>query len=1567
MSNISLCSFDETSPRNAFMREIAFGLKIPAYHIDCNASFIQNGGDSISAIEVVASCRSRDINITVSMIMSSGSIRDLIHVLDYNCKTLNSHPQKIVDPNCYMKGNPAMHLATQSNLFDNAISPPKSQHSQATDAQLSLIYGSNAINGRNIIRYCEAYDTKHIPQVKHAWSVILSAEPIFRTRFEVIEEKYCLVEGEIAPFTWEEETVFDRETYVTAPGQLECGTNFIGVKFKVIHLEQAEEPRESTVIWIIHHALVDGYSSMLLLNKHRKLLGGGKIEPGPSYTQFVGQIAKLQDTWQPGGQDFWIAEEMKLDQARSQLQVASPGTPSNPHYACQTWKLEVSQDDLSSLAKRSGFTVASIFYAAWALTLRRYVDSDHVSFGLILSGRSLPLPNAMSVIGPLINTVPFQVSLDSSQTVHAYISSVFKHWLKLDELQWTLPRDRIDKAFATTLNIQFETPLLEENPLGLVGYPNCYHESAIPLLVEVLCDGHVRILYHEHEFSSKDIERLGTMFAKATRVLTEQHLTVGQCCNELIAEDISQLWQNGNCSSTYTSPGFWHESLVDLFDQTARTHPSVTAIEKGSNKLTFLELSDRVELVARFLTRYVEPGGIVCIHADHSINWVIAIYGILKAGGVYCSLDAALPSHLRAQNFYQSGSGIFLCGGTTEKAYKPDSCGLCFSIDDILLPENNMSPSNTEKLLPKTNPDDGAYLCFTSGSTGVPKGILCSHQNLVAFQKDFDVRLRSRPGWRVGQIMSPAFDGSIHEIFSALSYGSTLVLRSSSDPFAHLATVDATILTPSIARILEPGNFPCLKVLYLVGEAVPQAVCDKWAASVTTYNMYGPTEATCGATIKRLECGKPVTLGNPNPSTRIYVLNSLQELVPPGVIGEIYLAGVQVSLGYLNNAEENAKRFLEDLVHRDSRERKYRTGDRGYWDENGEMRFCGRNDRQVKLRGFRIDLDDIEVRIRDCIPGCTDVAVIHNQGDLLVLLQPKSLELTNTRRLLSLSLPGYAVPRHIAAVQEFPRTNAGKLDYKAIKEFMIPESNLIPHNYNVRLLEIATQVWKEVLGHESMEFHMNSNFFELGGHSLLQIEVANKLSRLLEYSIPLISIIQSPTLGELVERLEHVSTPVKDTSQRYYKIPSVSPIEESWYRKYHFNGGSSSFNVAIYFDLGPDVDTDKLTSAWNYVLGRHNISRCRYQLRSDGTLEKVFLSDSPKVLRADEVDVRIEVNRPFELARGHLIRITLTPHALLIVASHIICDYTSLNTLLRKVGSRYFNPEHDDLTSPIGYINSLTQAHPTDVDFWREYLCDLPKPDYIIGDWRPRLSYSGTSRTCQIPADLFLGLHQFVSSRRMTPHQICLAAVSLALQHHSDTIDLTLGAPHLGRDGTEAQTAIGLFLQPLVIRIRYPPPVSAEADTDFLRVVQKSSQNALAHAIPWDSLLGALSMREELPDTDLFDVMVSYHGGFGGISMPGMDAKPRYTWTEGAKFKLMVEFIVANEEALLMRLEYSDECFNDKDMSLVERLIVGALEMVVQGSSFEAIKRSLSSISIVDEDEVAFEPEDFYGVRLDKF
>ena len=745
--------------------------------------------------------------------------------------------------------------------------------------------------------------------------------------------------------------------------------------------------------------------------------------------------------------------------------------------------------------------------------------------------------------------------------------------------------------------------------------------------------------------------------------------------------------------------------------------------------------------------------------------------------------------------------------------------------------------------------------------------------------------------------------------------------------------------------------------------------------------MYGPTEGTCGATITRLTPQKEVTTGGPNPTTRIYVLDSHMELVMPGMIGEIYLAGVQIAEGYINLPEVNKERFLPDKVMGNG-EKMYKTGDKGYWNEDGQIVCIGRNDRQVKLRGYRLDMNDLEIRVARAVPELQAIAITTQGDHLICMVSPVSVDTVKIVSRMSSVLPSYAVPRHTVAVEALPMTRAGKIDYKAMSETVVNKSTR-----KARVLSTATEravatAFRAVLDlDKSSSLTAHSNFLDLGGHSLLQLLVSLHLSKDFGVKIPLQLIIEHPTIEGLAKAIDSFAAykPSTVTSLPPLREHDVSAIEEDWLTRYQFDAGSSCFNVTFVSDFIPTlVDRERLTDAWNAVLAKHPLLRSRYITRLGKSPRRAYSDFPPRAERMTSFELWTEVNRPFETCCAPPVRVAIAEDRLAVVLSHIVADYTTLAVLLREVSDLYARridtlpPSMNDLEA----FCSRQAAKPCYLDFWSSYLDGCEESPALFGRKMERKNYRGTSMISQLPKSTVSNTLACVSNTSYTLQHLATAAVALCLQQPEETeTDMVVCTPHINRDTVEALETVGLFLQPLPIRVKYPPsstekethdqqqeateaaedqkepptspttqpesPSSPSPPKRFLDVLRDSSQSALAHAVPWHQLLTRLAISPTIfPNHPLSDVMVSFHDSRQAtsltISADGFE--PCLVWSEGSKFKLMCEFTALPTGSVLLRLEYDPECVRQSEVGWLQESIPQVLELLAEGKEWEEVR-----------------------------
>lgn len=718
--------------------------------------------------------------------------------------------------------------------------------------------------------------------------------------------------------------------------------------------------------------------------------------------------------------------------------------------------------------------------------------------------------------------------------------------------------------------------------------------------------------------------------------------------------------------------------------------------------------------------------------------------------------------------------------------------------------------------------------------------------------------------------------------------------------------------------------------------------------------------------------------------------------------------------GYLGLPEITAERFLPDPF-RGSGECMYKTGDRGYWTEAGEIAFFGRTDRQIKLRGFRIDLEDLEARI---LRACGDqhdaraVAITHRGDDLVCMIQSTSTDVSGMQSAIRKALPAFAVPQYVSVARRLPMTPNMKVDYRAIAAQAtddVPGEEPCRKGKQEKIYIVETKteallasIWSEVLDAAitTVEIGPGSNFAQLGGHSLQQLRLAARLKRVFGPHITMRMIADMLTLRDLATAIDQSSSSEPSSSSTSSSVddnPLDSelphdepwPMEREWWHKGQLDRSSPAFNVTwvARYD-SKTICSSNMAAAWNTVLARHALFRARYVQEPDRGLQRVFDPSVPRVARRRRLDIRTELNRPFDSAAEAPVRVVMTHDTIVAVWSHIVCDYTTLSTVLKEVAAVYRGAA-TALPPPTPPCHQQEPADAQCLDFWTDYLGDAKlRRHAYLGNGAARTSYGGRSLTGRVSRALWHRMQARARQSGVTFQQLLVAAVAAAVSAEDDKLDVTIGTPFINRHSEADMKAVGLFLEPLPVRVNHCDEASSLGA--YVTGVQGSSRRALAHAVPWDQLLEHIGVdsQAELPNHPLFDCVASFHdprgrrGSQQGASSSSSDesgspwssvawgagVEPRLVWSEGAKFKLMVECLAYDDNTLLLRLEYDEKCFGPKDegcIAAVRRMILTAMDAIAsrEECAFGELRRELRA-QWRAEKESGFRMESKFDVEL---
>ncbi|HEX8432346.1 MAG TPA: amino acid adenylation domain-containing protein, partial [Longimicrobium sp.] len=771
-----------------------------------------------------------------------------------------------------------------------------------------------------------------------------------------------------------------------------------------------------------------------------------------------------------------------------------------------------------------------------------------------------------------------------------------------------------------------------------------------------------------------------------------------------------------------TAAEFPRESSVHaIFEAQAASTPDAVAVVSEDEQITYAELNRRANRLAHHLReRGVGADARVAVLLPRGIELVVAELGLLKAGAAYVPIDPTFPAERIAFMVADSGSAVVLTRAGDEVQDLPVE-----RIDVDAIPAGDES-----NLGLAVGGESLAYVMYTSGSTGEPKGVMVPHRAITRLvlnngYADFN----AEDG--VAFAANPAFDATTMEVWGPLLNGGRIVVISQDvllDPARFgraLRERGVSVLWLTVGIFNQYADelrkeFGALRHLIVGGDALdPRVIAGVLASNPPQHltNGYGPTETTTFAIthhIERVEDGaRSIPLGRPVANTRIYILDTRGEPVPVGVAGEIHIAGLGVARGYLNRPELTAERFVADPFSSEAGARMYRTGDLGRWLADGTIEFLGRTDHQVKVRGYRIELGEIEARLADN-PEVGETVVLAREdapgAKRLVAYYTGAAEADALHKQLSASLPEYMVPAAYVRLDRLPLTPNGKVDRKALPA---PEGDAFAtRGYEAPLGDserAVAEIWSEVLGVERVGRW--DHFFELGGHSLLAVRLISRVRQALGVEVALGDLFARPVLADFASGLRAMpaaNLPAIEPAERAKALPLSFAQQRLWFLD-QLGGGGRAYHIPVRLRLRGELDRDALGRALDRIVERHEALRTVFGEVAGEPVQRIAPVEASRFPLADhdlsthpdaEAELRgivaDESAAPFDLAtgpliRGHLVRLGDDDHVLVVTMHHIVSDGWSMGLLIQELSALYgafHRGEVDPLpTLPIQYAD----------------------------------------------------------------------------------------------------------------------------------------------------------------------------------------------------------------------------------------------------------------------------------------
>ena len=1041
-----------------------------------------------------------------------------------------------------------------------------------------------------------------------------------------------------------------------------------------------------------------------------------------------------------------------------------------------------------------------------------------------------------------------------------------------------------------------------------------------------------------------------------------------------------------------------HVAIHQLFEEQVRRTPSTIAVVHGKQQLTYRELNDRANQLARYLQRQgVGPCEHVAICLTHSTQMLVAILGILKAGGTYVPIDPGHPTHGIAVMLADARPRLLLSEtGLAGKLTRLETQPTFLDAEAQVI-----AREETSDLRCNVTGNDLAYIIYTSGSTGEPKGVMIRHSSLVNYICWANqIYLRKRP-FNFALYSSLAFDLTVTSIFTPLTSGSRIHIYQQRERLTALPDiladdqVEVLKLTPSHLSLIKDrdNSGSRVKILIAGGEALETGLArrirESFGGHVEIFNEYGPTEATVGSMIYKYDPAKDerefVPVGAPAANTQIYVLDQNLGPVAENIIGELCISGAGLALGYLNKDELTRARFVDHPFIAGGK--LYRSGDRARWLPEGVLEYVGRNDEQVKFHGHRVELNHIRStlnrhpQVRDSVI----VVVKDSRGNDVMLayyVSRQPLDAAELRRFLSEHIVEETVPNIFVHLRRLPLNLNGKVNQQALPTLKQVRESLrrefvAPRTETERQLAKA---WMQVLGVERVGIH--ENFFELGGHSLLATQLISRMRDGLRVEVPLRSLFEAPTIAGLAEMIEKkggaepaTQIPPLVPVSRDRKLPLSFAQQRLWFVD-KLQPGNHSYHVPAALRLSGPLNLRVLEQTLTELLRRHEVLRTNFPTVDGSPVQRILpatdfqlpvidLRSCTEEERQAKVAgmIEAETRRPFDLENELLVRVIVVRLAgeeqvVFFMLHHIVSDAWSTGILVNEVSTLYrafLNGERSPLPElPVQYADYAVwqrewlsgEVLDNEIAYWKKELAGIAPVLQLPADHSrpPVQKFEGASESYQLSERVVQRLKEISRREGVTLFMTMLAAFKALLYRYTNQEDLLVGAPISGRNLLETENLIGFFTNTLALRTRVTPRSSF---VGLLQQVRDVVFRAYAHQeLPFEKLVEELNPERSLSHTPLLQVVFGYYNNEDEtLELPGVKLSPIGFKSKTAKFDL-VHNVAENSGKLSGSILYNTDLFDPDTIRRMARHYTFLLSALAENP-----QQSIAELPLLADDE----------------
>ncbi|MGW6694196.1 amino acid adenylation domain-containing protein, partial [Rhodococcus sp. NPDC054953] len=1089
-------------------------------------------------------------------------------------------------------------------------------------------------------------------------------------------------------------------------------------------------------------------------------------------------------------------------------------------------------------------------------------------------------------------------------------------------------------------------------------------------------------------FDEDTIRAFADRFARLVRaVAADPGLAVG---------DLEMLGADERAAVSLPAPALPTMLLPDLLTAGIAAGDVAVVFDGGGasfSELSYPELDAWSNRLARVLIGHgAGPERPVAVALPRSMESIVALWAVAKSGAVYVPVDPAYPEDRIAHMIADSGVTLGLTDAAGRAAMPAGVQWLTLDaarVDGV----SAAAVTDADRRGPVL-PEHAAYMIYTSGSTGMPKGVVVTHTGLSSFTAQARPEIAVTASSRVLRLSSASFDASLSEMLQAFNAGATMVVAPPSvlggEELTELMArerVTHVLTAPAALSTVDPARLPDLEMVGVGGDVCPPALVEQFAPGRRFLNGYGPTETTIIVTLTQpLAVGDRITIGPPIQGVEVMVLDTRLHPVPVGVVGELYLSGPALARGYHRRSALTADRFVAN-PHRDNGSRMYRTGDLVRLGGDGLLDYIGRADAQVKVRGLRVELGEIEAALARHERVAVAAATVHRDGargdqlvGYVVPVDGADVDVAEVLADTARHLPRALVPAAVIVLESIPMTPAGKVDRRSLPA---PEFGSGAAEYrepSTGSEHAVAAAYTEVLGADRVG--ADDDFFAIGGNSLSATRVVARINADLGITLGVRDLFEAPTVAGLATRAAAAaaapSRPALVAGPRPDRIPLSAAQSRMWFLN-RFDTTSAAYNIPFAVRLTGGLDTGALQAAVRDVLARHESLRTVYPDAADGPHQVVLPADRVR-LDLDPVDVAESdvaaavvavLGAGFDVAadvpiRGRLLRVAADDHVLLLSVHHIATDGFSAGPLARDVVVAYearrngtapavapLPVQYADFTlwqrDVLGSEDDPDSTVSRQIAHWRRVLAGLPEVIDLPTD-RPRpdtRTGHGDRVHFTIGADLATRLRDHAAERGVTVFMVVHAALAVLLSRMTGGTDIAVGTPIAGRGERALDDLVGMFVGTLVLRTDIAPGRSFR---DVLTEVRDADLAAFSNAdLPFERLVEILAPVRSSAFTPLFQVMLSFeHFGSTPFELPGLTLTPLESDVVTAKFDLAVTVSESADAdgALPAAITYATDLFDRVTIETLAARFVRILD-----SALTTPHAAVGDIEILDADE----------------